>query len=108
MKLSNTDQTDLDLILLVYGCEVFNLCLSPLEVGRIKRRNAFISYLFVFEIFFFLFRRRSLGAGSSVTINYIAVLFLSPDSRSGSIATFRIFSFFVLLLNTVIELASPS
>lgn len=53
MKLSNTDQTDLDLILLVFGCEVFNLCLSPLEVGRIKRRNAFISYLFVLEIFFF-------------------------------------------------------
>lgn len=33
---------------------------------------------------------------------------LSPDNCSGGIATFRIFSFFVLLLNTVIESASPS
>lgn len=104
----STDQTDLDLIWLVCGCEVFNLCLSPLRWGGLRGEKG-LYFLFVsFGEFLSPFGSGGLQAASSVMINYIAVLLLSPDNRWGGIATFRIFSFFVPLLNTVIESPSPS
>lgn len=59
-------------------------------------------------VFLWRRRRRNPEATSSATINYILALFSSPDNHSGSIATFRIFSFFPPLLNTAIEPAAPS
>lgn len=82
---------------------------------RIKRRNAFISYLLVFQIFFLFFVEKDKPQGWELSheklhcsvFSLSFFLFLFSDSRSGSAPTFRIFSFFVPLLNRALGWASP-
>lgn len=96
----NTDQTDLNL---VCGCALLYLCPSPLRWGRIRGEMPLFPICYLWRCVFLWRRRRRRRkpeATSAAAINYISALFLSPDNHSGSIATFRIFSFFPPLLNT--------
>lgn len=86
--------------------EVLNLCPSPLRSGRL--RGEILLFPICSFLRFFPLKAEARRLWSSVTINYIAVPFGSPDRRTGGIATFRIFSFLVLLLNTAGESPSPS